>query len=59
MSSGYCTQCGSIQNLRETIAHRQEASPEGEPQEIETRSFHCEKCNTFVRSEDTEILMRG
>ena len=23
--------------------------------EIETRSFHCETCNTFVRSEDADV----
>jgi hypothetical protein len=41
--------------MRETVSRRKEATPDGETKEIETRSFHCETCNTFVRSEDTEV----
>jgi hypothetical protein len=55
MSSEYCPHCGAIRNMRETVSRREETTPEGETKEIETRTFHCETCNAFVRSDDTEV----
>jgi len=45
--------------MRETVSRRKETTPEGETKEIETRSLHCETCNTFVRSEDAEATEDG
>jgi hypothetical protein len=37
------------------ISRRKAPGKDGKPTEIETRSFHCETCHFFVRSEDREL----
>lgn len=56
MSSEYCPHCGSIQNMRESVSRRKLTTAGGETKEIEAKYFHCETCNSFVRSEDTQVL---
>ena len=55
MSVEHCPHCGAIRNMRATVSRRKEAGPDGGTREVETRSLHCGTCNTFVRSEDTEV----
>ena len=55
MPSEHCPHCRGIRNMRVTVSRRKESTPEGGTKEIETRSFHCESCNAFVRSEDTDV----
>ena len=55
MASEHCPHCGTLRHMRKTVSRRKEVSPEGETKEIETRSYHCETCNAFVRDEDAEV----
>jgi len=55
MSSEQCPHCQEIRNMRVAVSRRKEVTPDGKTREIETTSFHCETCNTFIRSEDTEL----
>ena len=41
----YCPTCKAVQNMRVTM-HRLLSEPHA------TRSYHCEHCNTFIRSEN-------
>ena len=55
MATAYCPRCRAIRNMRESVTRRTEPDAEGDSRQIETRSHHCETCNSFVWSEDTEI----
>ena len=55
MVSEHCPHCQVTRNMRLTISRREETALDGHTKKIETRSFHCEMCNTFVRSEDTDL----
>ena len=41
--------------MRISVSRRTGTGPDGKPTQVETRSFHCESCHYFVRSEDREI----
>jgi len=55
MPSEHCPRCQVTRNMRVTISPREETTPDRDIKQIEIRSFHCETCNTFVRSEDTDV----
>ena len=55
MPSEYCPRCQVTRNMRVTISPREENVLDGVVKQTETRSFHCETCNTFAKSEDTDI----
>ena len=50
----FCQKCQNTQNIKGTIATRSEKYSDGETKTIITVSYHCEACNTFVRSEEFE-----
>ena len=50
----YCSKCQTPRNVKVSESRREIVDPEGETKEILTKSYHCEVCHTFVRSEDIE-----
>ena len=46
--------CKTIQNMRVTFSNREELDSDGNKKQIKTKSYHCEVCQLFVRSEDLE-----
>jgi hypothetical protein len=54
MHSELCPRCGILRNMQVSTSQRKVIDPEGNTKEILTRVFHCETCNSFVRSEDIE-----
>ena len=56
MSSELCARCHAVRSMVMTTSTRVTTGPEGKPNKIRTRLFHCETCNSFVRSEDIEPL---
>ena len=55
MPSEFCRRCRVIRHVRVTISRRKKRDVGGKQQEIETSSFHCEVCRSFIRSEDRQI----
>jgi len=51
----YCPKCSKVQNLDESESIQKDKSENGEAVKIVTKSYHCQVCKTFIRSEDTEI----
>jgi hypothetical protein len=56
MNSGmeFCARCQSYQNTQVTFSERVEVDDEGNSHKIITTSYQCEKCGSFLRSEDIE-----
>ena len=50
----YCSRCKGSKNMRITVSQRTEIGADGKPKQVVTRSFNCECCNSFVRSEEME-----
>jgi hypothetical protein len=50
-----CPKCQTLRMMTVSISRREEVDSEGNKQEIVTKSFHCESCHSFVRSEDVEV----
>jgi len=55
MVSELCSKCRQLRNAKVTVSSRKMTTPDGKTKEIKTRSFHCEACGAFIRSEDTEV----
>ncbi len=47
-----CPKCGAVRALRVTTSSREETDSDGKAVEIITSSYHCQTCNSFVRSEE-------
>jgi hypothetical protein len=47
-----CPRCRGLRNMRVTTDRRKVVDAKGKTKVILTRIFHCETCNSFVRSED-------
>ncbi|MCK4283459.1 MAG: hypothetical protein KAX44_04010 [Candidatus Brocadiae bacterium] len=54
MSMELCRRCGVLRNVCVTTSRRTVVQPDGTTIEVETRAYHCETCNTFIRSEDVK-----
>ena len=54
MSSDWCSSCQAWRNMHVSTSTRQVTDEQGKTIQITTHSYHCETCNTFVRSEDVE-----
>jgi ribosomal protein S27AE len=52
----FCPRCQSPQNMEVTISQREEVDSEGNSRKIVTKSYDCENCGSFVRSEDIEVV---
>jgi hypothetical protein len=59
MASELCPKCGAMRNLAISTSSREEAGADGEIKKIVTTSYHCEACNSFVRSQDQEDTTNG
>lgn len=52
MAAEFCPKCLSPQNMTVSITTREETDSEGKITKIETHTYHCEACHSFVRNED-------
>ncbi len=50
--TGFCTKCKSIQNITGSLTQREEDTPDQGKKSVTTVSYHCEKCNSFLNSEE-------
>ena len=50
--SEFCPKCQRVQNLKGSISKRQEITTDNETKNIVTMNYHCEKCFSFVRSDE-------
>jgi C4-type Zn-finger protein len=48
----FCTRCRTVRNMRVSVSLRKLPDSKGNIKEIVTKSYHCESCGSFVRSED-------
>lgn len=55
MSPEFCPKCLLPQNMTVSITTRERTDSEGKIAKIETRTYHCEACHSFVRSEEIEV----
>ena len=56
MSIKLCPKCHVVRNMVMSISTRVTSGHRGKLKQIRTKLFHCETCNSFVCSEDIEIL---
>jgi hypothetical protein len=56
MSITLCPRCHAVRNMVMSTSTRMITGPDGKVKEIRTKLFHCDTCNSFVCSEDIEIL---
>lgn len=56
MAKEMCPSCREIRSMRTSTSTRTVTGPDGEKKTIKTISFHCERCQQFVRAEDQEVL---
>ena len=54
MSQDMCPRCGALRNMRVTTSRRKVVDADGESRTVITKTYHCEVCSTFVRSEEVE-----
>jgi hypothetical protein len=59
MAIEMCPACREIRNMRMSVSERTVKGSEEKTKRIRTLTFHCETCNTFVRSEDHELQATG
>ena len=52
MQRDYCPNCKTIKNLIQSIAFKKEKNKKGKEARKIIKSFHCESCNCFVKSEE-------
>jgi len=52
MGREYCPHCREVCNMRVTVAYRRTSGPGGETGTTCVKTFHCERCGQFVRSEE-------
>lgn len=55
MINEYCPKCHELTSMIMTTIEKEEKDDNGKELKIITSSYHCNKCNTFVRSEDKKI----
>ena len=58
MTGELCPSCKEIRNMNTSTATRTVIGEDGKKKKITTRSFHCEHCRQFVRSEDHEEVIQ-
>ncbi len=54
LTSDFCPRCNALRNMVMTSTVRVITDPNGEKKIIKTNHFHCDTCNSFVRSEDID-----
>ena len=51
MGRAFCPRCGVTRNMEVTVSRRRVEEPDGTVRQVVTRTYHCETCGCFVRSE--------
>ncbi len=60
MQRAFCPKCGALTNMEVTTSRRKVTEPDGTVREVVTRTYHCETCHSFVRSdEETGVEAAG
>ena len=54
MSNEFCLRCNALRNMKMISTVRVITDPNAEKKTIITNDFHCETCNSFVRSSFNE-----
>jgi len=54
MPSEYCPLCRTAANMKVTVTPRAIVGKDGNMKTIDTKTYHCESCGSFVRSIDEE-----
>jgi coenzyme F420-reducing hydrogenase beta subunit len=49
-----CPRCKALRNVCADVSRRKVALPDGTTKEVLTRTFHCESCHAFIRSEELD-----
>jgi hypothetical protein len=52
MPNEYCPKCKTIKNLRPSVTFKEEKNKKGEVKRIMVTSYHCEECNSFIKSDE-------
>ena len=55
MAIELCPTCKLMRNMRVTVSERTAPGPDGKERAVTTRTYHCETCGVFVRSEDGAV----
>jgi hypothetical protein len=55
MSRELCPRCGEERNMEVSVSRRRAVDAEGKAREVVTRTWHCEVCHGFVRSQEAEV----
>ncbi len=50
----FCPKCRATKNMQVTTSRRKEPDGKGGTRDVRVRSYHCESCHGFVRSERVE-----
>lgn len=50
--TAYCPHCRVVTNLRVSIMPGIVTAPDGEEQLVTSKTYHCQACGLFVRSEE-------
>ncbi len=56
MYTAYCPQCRTVTNLSGSITLQIIPGSDGKSETVVSRTYHCESCCSFVRSEDENQL---
>jgi RNase P subunit RPR2 len=52
MRREYCPKCKTIKNLKRSVTKTTTKDKKGKIKETAINSYHCEECNSFIRSEE-------
>ena len=52
MAIELCPTCKAVKNMRVTVSERKVRGADGKERTVTTRTYHCESCGLFVRSDD-------
>ncbi len=55
MINEYCPRCCELTNMTISTAEKEEKKENGDRIKLLTNSYQCNKCNTFIRSEDIQV----
>jgi hypothetical protein len=51
MANEFCPNCRTLRNMTVSAIKRKIKDKKGKEKEISIHTYHCEACNSFVRSE--------
>ena len=54
MPSEYCPRCRSVTSMTVTESERRKQAADGTENTVVTKTNHCSRCHTYVRSEEVE-----